>query len=60
MLRWPYTPCSVALGGVAVVSPPDVARTGGTAVVALVIAGTLLCSARAVVYGLKRLDPSPS
>ncbi len=39
---------------------PDFARTGGTAVVVLVIAGGLLYTAVAVVYGLKRPDPSPS
>ncbi|MEV8100554.1 hemolysin III family protein [Streptomyces sp. TLI_235] len=57
--RWLYTPCYVALGWVAVLYLPDFARTGGTAVVVLVIAGGLLYTAGAVVYGLKRPDPSP-
>ncbi|WTW91895.1 hemolysin III family protein [Streptomycetaceae bacterium NBC_01309] len=58
--RWLYTPCYIALGWVAVFYLPDFARTGGTAVVVLVIAGGLLYTAGAVVYGLKRPDPSPS
>ncbi|MGC0344147.1 channel protein (hemolysin III family) [Streptomyces sp. SLBN-8D4] len=39
---------------------PDFAHAGGAAVVALVIAGGLLYTAGAVVYGLKRPDPSPA
>ncbi|GAA1095591.1 hemolysin III family protein [Kitasatospora arboriphila] len=58
--RWLYTPCYVALGWVAVFYLPDFARTGGTAVVVLVITGGLLYTAGAVVYGLRRPDPSPS
>ncbi|MFJ9478794.1 hemolysin III family protein [Streptomyces mirabilis] len=58
--RWLYTPCYIALGWVAVFNLPDFARTGGTAVVVLVIAGGLLYTAGAVVYGLKRPDPSPA
>ncbi|MGW0658394.1 PAQR family membrane homeostasis protein TrhA [Streptodolium elevatio] len=58
--RWLYTPCYIALGWVAVFYLPDFARTGGTAVVGLVIAGGLFYTAGAVVYGLQRPDPSPS
>ncbi len=58
--RWLYTPCYIALGWVAVFNLPDFAHTGGTAVVVLVIAGGLLYTAGAVVYGLKRPDPSPA
>ncbi|WP_328834892.1 PAQR family membrane homeostasis protein TrhA [Streptomyces europaeiscabiei] len=58
--RWLYTPCYIALGWVAVFNLPDFARTGGAAVVVLVVAGGLLYTAGAVVYGLKRPDPSPS
>ncbi|MER5572311.1 PAQR family membrane homeostasis protein TrhA [Streptomyces massasporeus] len=58
--RWLYTPCYIALGWVAVFYLPDFARTGGAAVVALVIAGGLLYTAGAVVYALKRPDPSPA
>ncbi|WP_329493835.1 PAQR family membrane homeostasis protein TrhA [Kitasatospora herbaricolor] len=57
--RWLYTPCYIALGWVAVFYLPDFARTGGTTVVALVIAGGLLYTAGGVVYGFKRPDPSP-
>ncbi|MET9880111.1 hemolysin III family protein [Actinacidiphila glaucinigra] len=58
--RWLYTPCYIALGWVAAFYLPDFARTGGTAVVVLVITGGLLYTAGAVVYGLKRPDPSPA
>nr|WP_308289313.1 hemolysin III family protein [Streptomyces asiaticus] len=52
-------PCCIVLGGVAVFYVPT-SRARGTAVVVLVIAGGLLYTAVAVVYGLKRTDPSPS
>ncbi|MFF2999561.1 hemolysin III family protein [Streptomyces sp. NPDC057950] len=58
--RWLYTPCYIALGWVAVFNLPEFARTGGTAVVMLVTAGGLLYTAGAVVYGLKRPNPSPA
>lgn len=58
--RWLYTPCYVVLGWVAVFNLPDFARTGGTAVVVLVVAGGLLHTAGAVVYALERPDPSPA
>ena len=57
--RWLYTLCYIALGWAAVFYLPDFARTGGTAVVVLVIAGGLLYTAGAIVYGLKRPDPWP-
>ncbi len=57
--RWLYTPCYVALGWVAVFYLPDFARTGGTAVLVLIIAGGLLYTSGALVYALKRPDPSP-
>lgn len=55
--RWLYTPCYLALGWVAVFNLPDFAHAGGSAVVVLVIAGGLLYTAGAVVYGLKRPTP---
>ncbi|MFF1303871.1 hemolysin III family protein [Streptomyces sp. NPDC058307] len=58
--RWLYTPCYIALGWVAVFNLSDFARNGGTAVAVLVVAGGLLYTAGAVVYGLKRPDPSPA
>ncbi|MFF3350220.1 hemolysin III family protein [Streptomyces sp. NPDC002779] len=58
--RWLYTPCYIALGWVAVFNLPDFAHAGGIAVVVLIITGGLLYTAGAVVYGLKRPDPSPA
>ncbi|WP_199824093.1 hemolysin III family protein [Streptomyces sp. NBRC 109706] len=58
--RWLYTLCYIALGWAAVFYLPDFARTGGTTVVVLMIAGGVLYTAGAVVYGLGRPDPSPS
>jgi hemolysin III len=57
--RWLYTPCYIGLGWVAVFYLPAFLRAGGTAIVVLIIAGGLLYSAGAVVYGLKRPNPSP-
>ncbi|MEU1534109.1 PAQR family membrane homeostasis protein TrhA [Streptomyces fagopyri] len=57
--RWLYTPCYLALGWAPVRYLPDFLHTGGVAVLALVVAGGLLYSAGAVVYGLQRPDPSP-
>lgn len=57
--RWLYTPCYLLLGWAAVFFLPDFWRTGGPAIVALIIAGGLFYSAGGVVYALKRPDPSP-
>ncbi len=57
--RWLYTPCYIALGWAAVFFLPDFLRTGGVAVVVLLVVGGLLYSAGGVVYGLKRPNPSP-
>ncbi|HSA50414.1 MAG TPA: hemolysin III family protein [Yinghuangia sp.] len=57
--RWLYTPVYVALGWAAVFYIPDFLREGGVAVLVLVIVGGALYSLGAVVYGLKRPDPSP-
>ncbi|NUU21834.1 MAG: hemolysin III family protein, partial [Streptomycetaceae bacterium] len=57
--RWLYTPVYVALGWAAVFYIPDFLREGGVAVLVLIIVGGLLYSLGAVVYGLKRPDPSP-
>ncbi|MEU1483184.1 hemolysin III family protein [Streptomyces sp. NPDC005752] len=57
--RWLYTPCYIAMGWVAVFFLPDFMRTGGTAVLVLVVVGGLLYSAGGVIYGLKRPNPSP-
>ncbi|NNC39100.1 MAG: hemolysin III family protein [Acidimicrobiia bacterium] len=57
--RWLYTPVYVALGWVAVFYLPEFLRSGGTAMVVLIIVGGGLYSAGALVYGLKRPNPSP-
>ncbi|WP_432497945.1 PAQR family membrane homeostasis protein TrhA [Kineococcus gypseus] len=57
--RWLYTPVYVALGWVAVGYLGAFARGGGWAVATLVVAGGLAYSAGALVYGLKRPNPSP-
>ncbi|MFJ8941544.1 hemolysin III family protein [Streptomyces sp. NPDC102365] len=57
--RWLYTPCYLALGWAPVRYLPDFLHTGGVAVLTLIVAGGLLYSAGAVVYGLRRPDPSP-
>ncbi len=57
--RWLYTPCYLALGWAAVFFLPDFLRTGGVAVVVLLVVGGLLYSVGGVVYGLKRPNPSP-
>ena len=57
--RWLYTPVYAALGWVAVAYIGDFLRSGGVAVTVLLIAGGLLYTAGAVVYGMKRPDPSP-
>jgi hemolysin III len=57
--RWLYTPIYVALGWVAVWFMPQFGRSGGAAVLWLVIAGGLAYTVGAVVYGFKRPDPSP-
>lgn len=57
--RWVYVPVYVALGWVAVAFLPQFWRSGGPAIVWLVAAGGLAYTAGAVVYGLKRPNPSP-
>ncbi len=57
--RWLYVPVYVALGWVAVWFLPAFARSGGPGVAWLVIAGGVAYTAGAVVYGLKRPNPSP-
>jgi len=49
----------IALGWVAVFVLPQLLRGAGALVLALVLAGGILYSLGAVIYGLKRPDPSP-
>jgi hemolysin III len=57
--RWVYVPCYLALGWAAVFYLSPFQRYGGWTVAGLVIAGGLLYSVGAVVYALKRPNPSP-
>lgn len=57
--RWLYTPIYLALGWVAVFYVAEIYRTGGAAVVALLAGGGGCYSVGAVVYALKRPNPSP-
>jgi len=57
--RWLYTPIYVALGCVALGFLPQFSRNGGADVVTLVVTGGVAYIAGAVVYGLKRPNPSP-
>ncbi len=57
--RWLYTPIYVALGWVALFYIVPFYRMGGAAIVTLIAAGGLLYTLGAVVYGLKRPNPSP-
>jgi len=57
--RWLYTPIYVALGWVAVFYLKPLYEAGGAAVVILIAVGGLLYTLGAVVYGIKRPNPSP-
>jgi hemolysin III len=57
--RWLYTPIYVALGWVAVFYLKPLYEAGGAAVVVLIAIGGLLYTLGAVVYGIKRPNPSP-
>ena len=57
--RWLYVPVYVALGSVAVFFLGPLLRHAGTTVVTLVVIGGILYTVGAVVYGIKRPNPSP-
>lgn len=57
--RWLYVPIYVALGCVCVLYLADFWRTGGPAIVWLVLGGGLAYVLGAVVYGTRWPDPSP-
>jgi hemolysin III len=57
--RWLYVPIYVALGWVAVFYLPPLLRHGGWLIVTLVCIGGLLYTLGAIVYGIKRPNPSP-
>jgi hemolysin III len=58
--RWVSTPAYVALGWAAVFFLPAFAQAATPAVVALIVAGGLLYTGGAVVYGLRRPNPAPT
>ncbi|MDT7544513.1 MAG: hemolysin [Actinomycetota bacterium] len=57
--RWLFVGLYLALGWVAVGIMPDILRRGGIAVLLLLLVGGLFYSLGAVVYALRRPDPSP-
>ena len=57
--RWLFVGLYLALGWVALGIIPDVLRHGGVAVLVLLLVGGLFYSVGAVVYALRRPDPSP-
>jgi hemolysin III len=57
--RWLYTVVYLALGWVAIFFLVPFWRSGGPLIVTLIAAGGLLYTAGAVVYGMKRPNPSP-
>lgn len=57
--RWLYVPVYVALGWVAVFYLEPLLDSGGVTLVTFIALGGLLYTAGAVVYGIKRPNPSP-
>jgi hemolysin III len=57
--RWLITSLFIGLGWVALFVLPQLLRGAGAVALALILAGGLLYSLGAVVYALKRPDPSP-
>ncbi|MFZ0322568.1 MAG: hemolysin III family protein [Actinomycetes bacterium] len=58
--RWLYVSTYIALGWVAVAFLPALWTSGGVLIVLLIAAGGVLYTFGAVVYALKRPDPSPT
>lgn len=57
--RWLYVPIYIALGWAAAFWLPQFASYGGAAVVTLIVVGGLMYTAGAVVYAMRRPNPSP-
>lgn len=57
--RWLFVGLYLALGWVALAVLPQILRAGGPAVLVLLLAGGAFYTAGAVVYALRRPDPSP-
>ena len=58
--KWLVSGVYVALGWVGVVTIPQLLSRAGVGAVALIVVGGLLYSAGAVIYALRRPDPSPT
>ncbi|KQY59327.1 DNA-binding protein [Aeromicrobium sp. Root495] len=58
--RWLYVPLYLALGWAPILFVGDFLDSGQTAALVLLAAGGLLYSVGAVVYGIRRPDPSPT
>ena len=58
--RWLYTTLYVVIGWVAVFYLPDLFDGAGVTAVVLIVAGGVLYSLGAIVYGIKRPNPSPT
>ncbi len=58
--RWLYVPAYIALGWVAIFYMPQLYAGGGAAIVALIAAGGIAYTVGAVIYGLKKPNPSPT
>jgi hemolysin III len=56
--RWVYVPVYIALGWVAVAFMNQFAAVGGWALVALILGGGIAYTLGAVIYGMKRPNPS--
>ena len=58
--KWVTALIGLALGWVGVATLPALARGAGAGAIALLVTGGLLYSAGAVIYALRRPDPSPA
>ena len=58
--RWVFVGLYLTLGWIAVIIVPQVLHNGGVAVLVLLLTGGAFYSCGAVVYGLRRPDPSPT
>lgn len=57
--RWLIVPVYISMGWAAVFFIPEILSNGGLAIFLLIAVGGLCYSVGAVIYGLKRPDPSP-
>ena len=58
--RWLIVPAYISMGWAAVFFIPEILSNGGMAIFLLIAVGGLCYSVGAVIYGLKRPDPSPN